>query len=362
MPPLRGTIMKNTTCDPGEIWKQFEDLLVPQLGMSIIDRAAYSHLLRHSRLEGRVRLRFSIVWLARGIGLSSNTARDAVRRLVNHGALRLVARNKGGHVVEVRIPEEIRGVRARRMGAGEPGGLNGDKPRASLEETDFMRTRELRKAIHARERGLCFYCLRRLTPAMHGLDHVVPRARSGCSSYRNLVSCCLDCNSRKGETLAGDFLRLLFREGRLTAAELTGRLRALEDLASGKLLPALESNSCSGRSSDRCFSSCGRRAEFIPNRSGARLLPPAICREQASSGAAASPASASVSPTALAEMERMTILRVFEQARGDKALAGKMLGISRATLYRKLKRYNMPMKGAADDVAAEPQAPSQLPG
>jgi DNA-binding NtrC family response regulator len=27
--------------------------------------------------------------------------------------------------------------------------------------------------------------------------------------------------------------------------------------------------------------------------------------------------------------------------KGDKALAGKMLGISRATLYRKLKRYNI---------------------
>ena len=51
--------------------------------------------------------------------------------------------------------------------------------------------------------------------------------------------------------------------------------------------------------------------------------------------------SASLSTTALAEMERMTILRVFEQAGGDKALAGKMLGISRATLYRKLKRYNI---------------------
>jgi len=27
--------------------------------------------------------------------------------------------------------------------------------------------------------------------------------------------------------------------------------------------------------------------------------------------------------------------------KGDKTLAGKMLGISRATLYRKLKRYNI---------------------
>jgi len=41
----------------------------------------------------------------------------------------------------------------------------------------------------------------------------------------------------------------------------------------------------------------------------------------------------------LEELERATIQRVFEQVNGDKALAGKMLGISRATLYRKLKRY-----------------------
>jgi transcriptional regulator of acetoin/glycerol metabolism len=52
-------------------------------------------------------------------------------------------------------------------------------------------------------------------------------------------------------------------------------------------------------------------------------------------------------------MERMTILRVFEQAHGDKALAGKMLGISRATLYRKLKRYNIPMKSESADDADE---------
>ena len=56
---------------------------------------------------------------------------------------------------------------------------------------------------------------------------------------------------------------------------------------------------------------------------------------------------ASLSTTALAEMEKMTILRVFEQAHGDKALAGKMLGISRATLYRKLKRYNIALRGGS---------------
>jgi two-component system response regulator AtoC len=73
-------------------------------------------------------------------------------------------------------------------------------------------------------------------------------------------------------------------------------------------------------------------------------LPPAIRTESLMPSTSSIEDSASLSTTALAEMERMTILRVFEQAGGDKALAGKMLGISRATLYRKLKRYNIPMR------------------
>ena len=55
----------------------------------------------------------------------------------------------------------------------------------------------------------------------------------------------------------------------------------------------------------------------------------------------ASQAASGLSATDLDELERATILRVFEQVNGDKTLAGKMLGISRATLYRKLKRYGI---------------------
>jgi len=54
-----------------------------------------------------------------------------------------------------------------------------------------------------------------------------------------------------------------------------------------------------------------------------------------------------LSTTALADLERLTVTRVFEQAGGDKALAGRMLGISRATLYRKLKRYNIPLRSSS---------------
>ena len=56
---------------------------------------------------------------------------------------------------------------------------------------------------------------------------------------------------------------------------------------------------------------------------------------------------AALSTTDLEDIERTTIQRVFEQVKGDKALAGRMLGISRATLYRKLKRYNIGLASAA---------------
>jgi len=82
-------------------------------------------------------------------------------------------------------------------------------------------------------------------------------------------------------------------------------------------------------------------------------LPPAIRTEQPASQAMTPQDAANLSTTALAEMEKMTILRVFEQANGDKALAGRMLGISRATLYRKLKRYSIALRGGAAEAAEE---------
>ncbi|MGB2633193.1 MAG: sigma-54 dependent transcriptional regulator [Candidatus Acidiferrum sp.] len=86
-------------------------------------------------------------------------------------------------------------------------------------------------------------------------------------------------------------------------------------------------------------------------------LPPAIRTEQPVAREFSAQDASSLSTTALAEMERMTILRVFEQAHGDKALAGKMLGISRATLYRKLKRYKIGLHpGSEKDQAKETEA------
>ena len=76
-------------------------------------------------------------------------------------------------------------------------------------------------------------------------------------------------------------------------------------------------------------------------------LPPTIASAFSPAEPIALSKGESVSATDLEDIERATIQRVFEQVKGDKALAGKMLGISRATLYRKLKRYNIGLRAAA---------------
>jgi 5-methylcytosine-specific restriction endonuclease McrA len=235
--------MLNKKVNAKRLWMQFEDVLAPGLGLTVKERVVYCYLLRHSLVVGKQRLQFAVTAMARTLSLSPGAARDAVRRLDELGALRVLRRDKTGHVAEMRLPEKIRAPRRGRNGASilMEAKTAGDAAAETLDATDFWKSWALRKAIHARERGACFYCLRRTLSNVRCLDHVVPRVRFGPNSYRNLVSCCLGCNSRKGDRSAPNFLRVLYRQGRLTAAELDARLRALKDLAAGKLRPVLPS-------------------------------------------------------------------------------------------------------------------------
>jgi HNH endonuclease len=248
------------------LWMQFTDFLYPRLRLSLTERAVYFYLIRHTRLEGKLQLHCSMPWLARGLGISTGPVRESVRRLAVLGAVRIVQRSKAGHILEVRLPEEIlatnpglpavAGMRA--MGTDvsmddplnalaatldpsiNPDPLANSSPAVDLEKLDFLKTRALRNSIHLRERGHCFYCLRRTDAHTQCLDHVQPRVKAGCNSYRNLVSSCLECNSQKGEQSATDFFRALYRDRRLTASEFQAGLRRLDALTAGKLPPPVQ--------------------------------------------------------------------------------------------------------------------------
>ncbi len=103
----------------------------------------------------------------------------------------------------------------------------------------------------------------------------------------------------------------------------------------------------------RELENCIERAIALGNRRSIDVqdLPPSIRTISPESISRSESGSASNN---LEDMERETIRRVFEQAKGDKVLAGRLLGISRATLYRKLKRYNIDVQEMKSVATAAP--------
>ena len=98
----------------------------------------------------------------------------------------------------------------------------------------------------------------------------------------------------------------------------------------------------------RELENCIERAVALGDRQTIDVtdLPPVVVAATSFSPSAGESNESGLTTTDLEDIERATIERVFQQVQGDKVRAGKMLGISRATLYRKLKRYNIGGRGA----------------
>jgi 5-methylcytosine-specific restriction endonuclease McrA len=70
-----------------------------------------------------------------------------------------------------------------------------------LTHFDRLPKRQLRFSrsnIFTRDRFTCQYCAERPPRAQLNLDHVVPRAQGGRTTWENIVCCCVPCNRRKG--------------------------------------------------------------------------------------------------------------------------------------------------------------------
>lgn len=60
------------------------------------------------------------------------------------------------------------------------------------------RVRFSRHNIFLRDDSTCQYCARQLPRAELNLDHVIPRAQGGATTWENVVCSCIPCNLRKG--------------------------------------------------------------------------------------------------------------------------------------------------------------------
>lgn len=56
-----------------------------------------------------------------------------------------------------------------------------------------------RTNIYVRDNHSCQYCGRRFPAALLTYDHVVPVSRGGSKNWENIVTCCIDCNRKKGD-------------------------------------------------------------------------------------------------------------------------------------------------------------------
>lgn len=72
-----------------------------------------------------------------------------------------------------------------------------------------------RRNVYLRDGSRCQYCGRALPFAELNLDHVIPTSRGGQSTWENVVSSCVGCNSRKRNRIPEEAgLRLLKKPDR----------------------------------------------------------------------------------------------------------------------------------------------------
>jgi len=55
-----------------------------------------------------------------------------------------------------------------------------------------------RQNIYIRDNYSCQYCGKRLAPEELTYDHVIPRSKGGKTEWENIVTCCPECNRKKG--------------------------------------------------------------------------------------------------------------------------------------------------------------------
>ena len=79
------------------------------------------------------------------------------------------------------------------------------------------RVRFSRYNIFARDKSTCQYCGHRFSRSELNLDHVVPRAQGGTSTWENVVCSCHECNRRKGGKTPGEARMRLITQPRKPA-------------------------------------------------------------------------------------------------------------------------------------------------
>ena len=219
--------------DLKRVLADYHDHLAPRL--DALEQIVYLHVFRHTRLVGipeavvsfkADRRKLGLNLGEKGQPLSEGACYEKLLSLQSKGCLEVLGTSRDGTRLRVKLPSEIPGlVPADHAGSGR-----------FIDKADFFNDPENRRAILRREGGKCFLCLRAIDAGDFEIAHAAPLAE-GRNGYRNVLACCRDCASKKGDLPAEPFLRVLYRNGFLAGSELEARLAALQRLRNGELPP-----------------------------------------------------------------------------------------------------------------------------
>lgn len=203
--------------------------LFAHFALNTYQRALYFHLVTQTFAQDRDAVTLTIPQISTAIAASEFTGRRAIRELSEKGVVD-AKQTRRGYKIRLFLPSEL----------NIPDNLGkGAEPEVDLDAIDFFRNRMYLKSLMKREDFKCFYCFTKITEDDCELDHVTSQLEGGGNGYRNIVAACHNCNTRKQAQDASDFLRSLFRRGLLSETEFSERLKALELLKSGDLIPEI---------------------------------------------------------------------------------------------------------------------------
>lgn len=69
-----------------------------------------------------------------------------------------------------------------------------------------------RQNIYSRDRYQCQYCGAKHSSEELTYDHVIPKSRGGKTRWENIVTCCVECNRKKGGRTPDEASMALIRE------------------------------------------------------------------------------------------------------------------------------------------------------
>ncbi len=213
--------------------RDIQDYLAPKLDGW--EQMIYHYVFRHTILEGMD----TITVPARSVGLKIGKGRDGaselsrnsiprkLRTLEQKGAIKILGKTTSGTRVQIVLPRDIPGLVRQPNEAAE----------ADIETVDFFAAGENRLRIFERDARKCSYCLKSVANEESTLDHIISQSDGGNHSYKNLVTACFECNSRKHSRGAEEFLRENYRTKLISTGELEKCLAYIVAVGAGKIVP-----------------------------------------------------------------------------------------------------------------------------